>query len=84
MALPGGGSIPASQIPDFRMATPVAAAPPQSVEVRIDNRGQPQRVSDARATFDMGRTIINLVVEDILSGRATSRAIRATSGRNVF
>ena len=48
---------------------------PRQVDVRIENTGTPQRVTEARATVDLRGMIVDVVTEDLLDGGNTARAL---------
>ena len=53
----------------------LAPASAGEVSVRIDNRGTPQRVAEASASFDAAGWVISIVSEDIRDLGSTARAI---------
>ena len=88
--IPGLPGLRASDIPSMPMPAAPVAAPvtdsvaPQAIAVRIDNRGAPQRVTASQARFDLRRTVIEIVTDDIVTGGAVHSAINATGNGEIY
>ena len=50
------------------------------VEVRIDNRGQPQAIREASASLEADRLVVDVVLEDLNRGGPVSGALSRTFG----
>lgn len=51
-----------------------------AVEVRIDNRGQPARVSSSEASFEGDKLVVRVLLEDLASGGPYSREVANVFG----